>query len=199
MAPVDRRDPRSVPGASPGYDNARDLDLLRRIIARDRDALEELYTHYHRRLARFLTRLTSRYDVAEEVINDTLWVVWQRAGEFRGASAVSTWILGIAYRRTLTALRHVPVTLDPAEAERILDHGRHTDPADTAEQRDLLDRAMATLPLEQRMVLELTYYLGHSCQEIAEITDCPVNTVKTRMFHARRKLRQLLPALSGQE
>ena len=56
---------------------------------------------------------------------------------------------------------------------------------------------MATLPLEQRLVLELTYFLGHSCEEIAAITDAPVNTVKTRMFHARRKLRELLPSLSG--
>jgi len=199
VAPVDRRDPESLPGTTPGYDNARDLELLRRIIARDQDALEELYKNYHRRLARFLTRLTSRYDVAEEVINDTLLVVWQRAGDFRGASAVSTWILGIAYRRTLTALRHLPLTLDPAEAARILDRSRQTHPADTEEQRELLDSALATLPLEQRMALELTYYLGHSCEEIAEIADCPVNTVKTRMFHARRKLRHLLPVLSGQD
>ncbi|HSE13344.1 MAG TPA: RNA polymerase sigma factor, partial [Rudaea sp.] len=66
-------------------------------------------------------------------------------------------------------------------------------------RKDLLDRALATLPPEQRLVVELTYCLGHSCEEIATITDCPVNTVKTRMFHARRKLRELLPGLSGQE
>jgi len=72
------------------------------------------------------------------------------------------------------------------------------DPATDVEHRQLLDRALAMLPLEQRMVLELTYYLGHSCEEIAEITECPVNTVKTRMFHARRKLRELLPRLSGE-
>ncbi|HSB22425.1 MAG TPA: RNA polymerase sigma factor, partial [Burkholderiaceae bacterium] len=73
------------------------------------------------------------------------------------------------------------------------------DPANEAERKDLLDRALATLPPEQRLVVELTYFLGHSCEEIATITDCPVNTVKTRMFHARRKLRELLPGLSGQE
>jgi RNA polymerase sigma-70 factor (ECF subfamily) len=52
------------------------------------------------------------------------------------------------------------------------------------------------VPPEQRMVLELTYYLGYSCAEIATIMECPVNTVKTRMFHARRKLRDLLPQLA---
>jgi RNA polymerase sigma-70 factor (ECF subfamily) len=56
----------------------------------------------------------------------------------------------------------------------------------------MLDFALAKLPIEQRMVLEFTYYLDHSCEEVAEIMDCPVNTVKTRMFNARRKLRAIL-------
>lgn len=195
MDPADRSDRGPGTGGATGFDDTRDLALLQRIAARDRGALEELYTQYHRRLARFLTRFTSRYDLAEEVINDTLWLVWQRAHEFRGASRVSTWITGIAYRRALTTLRHVSVRPDALSVYATSDPG---DPATEAEQRDLLDRALATLPLEQRMVLELTYYLGHSCEEIAAITECPVNTVKTRMFHARRKLRQLLPALSGE-
>ena len=75
--------------------------------------------------------------------------------------------------------------------------GTASDPQDTVEQRQLLDRALASLPLEQRLALELTCYLGHSCEEVAAITDCPVNTVKTRVFHARRKLQQLLPSLAG--
>jgi RNA polymerase sigma-70 factor (ECF subfamily) len=80
-----------------------------------------------------------------------------------------------------------------------LDEREETDdPVAEIEQRDLLDHALAVLPPEQRLVLELTYFLGHSCEEVAAITACPVNTVKTRMFHARRKLRELLPQLSGQ-
>ncbi|MDE2367909.1 MAG: sigma-70 family RNA polymerase sigma factor [Burkholderiales bacterium] len=174
-------------------DDARDLDLVQRIAARERLALEELYHHYHRRLARFLTRVTFRYELAEEIINDTLWIVWQRAGDFRGASRVSTWIVGIAYRRALATMRHASVrpslagTYDPEDSD---------DPVAGIELRDLLDQALATLPPEQRLVLELTHYLGHSCEEIADIVACPVNTVKTRMFHARRKLRDLLPKLS---
>ena len=63
---------------------AREVDLIARIAEGDRKAFEELYNLYHRRMARFLTRLTRRYDVAEEVINDTFWVVWNKAGDFRG-------------------------------------------------------------------------------------------------------------------
>src|SRR5882757_2733361 len=86
-----------------------DQQLLARVAAQDREAFRELYISYHRRLSRFLMRLTNRYEIAEEIINDTLWIVWRQAGSFRYESRVSTWILGIAYRRTLKALRH----LDP--------------------------------------------------------------------------------------
>ena len=70
-------------------------------------AFQELYFIYHRRLARFLTRFVHRYDIAEEVINDTMWVVWSKACDFRDASRVSTWIMGIAYRRALKTLQRV--------------------------------------------------------------------------------------------
>src|SRR4029077_21080493 len=84
---------------------ARESDLIARVAQGDRRAFEELYNLYHRRMARFLTRLTHRYDVAEEIINDTFWVVWRKAGEFRGDSQPSTWILGIAYRKARNAFR----------------------------------------------------------------------------------------------
>src|ERR1043165_3615678 len=79
--------------------NARELELLRQVATGDRVAFKELYLIYHRRLARFLMRMTSRHDLIEEVINDTLWTVWLKAGDFRGDSLVSTWIVGITYRR----------------------------------------------------------------------------------------------------
>jgi RNA polymerase sigma-70 factor (ECF subfamily) len=65
------------------------------------------------------------------------------------------------------------------------------------ELSEWLGVALARLPLEQQMVLELAYHLGHSCEEIALIMHCPVNTVKTRMFHARRKLKTILVKLAG--
>jgi len=174
----------------------REIQLLRRVADGDRAAFQSLYLTYHRRLARFLMRLTRHYDVAEEIINDTLWIVWCKAGQFRAESQVSTWIMGIAYRRALKALRQrqaVDHLSDP-----LLDDLRDTgeEPQHTEELHEWLDQALEYLPPEQRLVLELTYYLGHSCAEIAVITDCPVNTVKTRMFHARRKLRELLPQLA---
>jgi RNA polymerase sigma-70 factor (ECF subfamily) len=180
---------------SPGPDqNKLELALLARIAARDSQAMHELYHLYHRRLARFLMRLTSRYDLAEEVINDTFWVIWQHAADFRGASQLSTWIFGIAYRRALKTLKRVrPEQLAQGDESP----EQFEEPWQDAELREWLDVGLAKLPHEQRMVLELAYHVGHSCEEIAEIMQCPVNTVKTRMFHARRKLKGLLTALAG--
>jgi RNA polymerase sigma-70 factor (ECF subfamily) len=174
--------------------NKLELALLTRIAARDAQAMHELYHLYHRRLARFLMRLTSRYDLAEEIINDTFWVVWQHAADFRGASQLSTWIFGIAYRRALKTLKRVRPDL-MAEADEAPEQVE--EPWQQAELREWLGMALAKLPHEQRMVLELAYNVGHSCEEIATIMECPVNTVKTRMFHARRKLKGLLTSLAG--
>jgi RNA polymerase sigma-70 factor, ECF subfamily len=173
----------------------RDSALLVAIAAGDRRALEELYLSFHRRLARFLSRFTSRYENVEEIINDTFMVVWQSAKDFRNASQVSTWIIGIAYRTALKSFRRQK---NHAAAQSLEDYPEQTvDPTFDAELNDWLNHGLNRLPMEQRLTLELAYHMGHSLEEIAAITDCPVGTVKARMFHAREKLRQYLPALSG--
>ena len=175
---------------------AREVDLMARIADGDRKAFEELYNLYHRRMARFLTRLTHRYDVAEEVINDTFWVVWRKARDFRGDSQPSTWILGIAYRKARNALRSsARFGRQNLEAESLA--LTSDEPFRTEELRDWLEQALEQLPVEQRLGVELCYELGYSCEEIATIMGCPVNTVKTRLFHARAKLQKLLPQLAG--
>jgi RNA polymerase sigma-70 factor (ECF subfamily) len=172
-----------------------DNELLVAVAAGDRRALEELYLGYHRRLARFLSRFTPRYENVEEIINDTFMVVWQSAKDFRYASQVSTWIIGIAYRTALKSLRRQK---NHAAARSLDDYPEQTtDPTLEAEVRDWLKQGLDQLPVEQRLTLELAYHMGHSLEEIAAITECPVGTVKARMFHAREKLRQYLPTLSG--
>jgi RNA polymerase sigma-70 factor, ECF subfamily len=174
-----------------------DRALLERVVARDRDAFRELYVAYHRRLARFLMRLTRRYEVAEEIINDTFWIVWRKAAQFRGESLVSTWIMGIAYRRGLKALRGTAARLAEGtdlETEQLA----APDDLAAAELSEWILLAMSQLPTEQRVTLEFAYGYGHTCEEIAQIMDCPANTVKTRLFHGREKLRRLLPGLAGQ-
>ncbi len=191
---------RSPTSAPPSHQQQQrdesDRLLLDRVVAGDRDAFRDLYIVYHRRLARFLTRLTHRYELAEEIINDTMWVVWRRAGKFRGDSRVSTWIIGIAYRRALKSLK--------SRGQRVIDSMPiesavlvAPDELGEAETSEWILLGMQQLPVEQRLALEFAYGHGHSCEEIAAIMNCPVNTVKTRLFHARVKLRALLPGLAG--
>jgi RNA polymerase sigma-70 factor, ECF subfamily len=172
-----------------------DSELLAAIATGDRRGLEELYLAYHRRLARFLTRFTSRYENVEEIINDTFMVVWRSAGDFRSASQVSTWIFGIAYRTALKSIRRQK----HHTAARSLDEypEQSTDPVLDAEVHDWLSHGLRQLPAEQRLTLELAYNMGHSLEEIAAITNAPIGTVKARMFHARQKLRHSLPGLGG--
>src|ERR1700688_4513922 len=144
-----------------------DNDLLIAVASGNREALEELSLGYHRRLARFLSRFTPRYENVEEIINDTFMVVWQSAKDFRYASQVSTWIIGIAYRTALKSLRRQK---NHMAARSLDDYPEQTiDPTSEAEMQDWLTRGLNQLPIEQRLTLELAYHMGHSLEEIAAI------------------------------
>jgi RNA polymerase sigma-70 factor (ECF subfamily) len=179
--------------------DAADRALLQRMAAGDREALAALYRGYHGRLSRFLSRLTRRPDVIEEVVNDCFWIAWQHAGEFRGDARVSTWLMGIAYRCGLKALRRQGgELLEELTDETVLpDPEGAMDPGEDRELRDLLGKALQHLSADQRVVVELVYGIGHSLNEVAAIIQCPVGTVKARLFHARVKLLNVMPALSG--
>lgn len=170
--------------------DSKDLALLELIAAEDRDALTDLYARYHPRLFKFVFRLTRSHTAAEELVNDIMLAIWRGAGNFRGDSKPSTWIFGIAYRQALKRLSRKSLSISEGFEVDRLPH------ADTGsfEREDWVRRGLATLPPTQRLAVELVFYLGLSYDEVAAVTDCPVNTVKTRMFHARRKLRQELQA-----
>ena len=172
---------------------AQDAELLRRIARRDRQAFTALYRRYRPRLHGYLRRLLADGQIAEEVFDDVMFVVWKDARRFAGKSAPSSWIFGIAYRRAMSALR------SEARHNTRIDRSVGTDEVSVAhpKDRDLIEAALKQLSPEHRQVVELTYFFGCSYQEIADIAGCPVNTVKTRMFHARKRLKYLLPVLAG--
>ena len=172
-------------------DDAGDRDLLRRISCADRGAFEQLYFEYHNRLVKFLFRVIRRHDL-EEVINDTFLIVWRHAGECRGASRVSTWIFGIAYHRALKTIRMSSLRARGAAPEVWEGEAVVEEPVGETEDGRLLELGISRLPPEQRLVLALAYCMAHSCEEIAAIVACSVNTVKSRMDLARRKLRAII-------
>lgn len=177
---------------------AEDGELINACCAGNTSAFEILYLRYHPRVYRFVFRMLDDHEMAEEVVADTLYAVWKSASAFKARSAVSSWILGIAYRTALKALerngRFFRGREDAEVLDTIADESPHLNPELTASQfadTNLVIGALSKLSPEHQAVVQLTA-TGHSCAEIATIVDCPVNTVKTRMFHARKQLQRLL-------
>ena len=168
-----------------------DEAILAAVAKGDISAFEQLHRKYFPKLMHFARRITGNSEIAEEVANDVLMTIWRTADRFEGRSKPSTWIFGIAYRVAMK--QRTKNTRHAGNVE--LDEGLVADRADTEQDvirgRDLTN-ALAQLKPDLRAVVELTYYNGYLYTEIAEILDCPVGTVKTRMMTARRRLREIL-------
>ncbi|MBF6024165.1 RNA polymerase sigma factor [Lysobacter niastensis] len=176
--------------------------LIDGVAAERMEAFETLYRLYHPRLTRFLRGMTRRPSLVEEILNDTMMVVWRKAHTYQPDARVSTWIFGIAYRQALKALRRQDdIAVSVAPLQDGLADPMQVGPDMEVQRLELharIDQAMNALSAEQRAVIELTYYLGYSCRDVAQVMDCPVDTVKTRMFYARRKMKTVL-GLSREE
>jgi RNA polymerase sigma factor (sigma-70 family) len=171
-------------------DHLADRDLIRRVAEGDRQAFETLYVRYAPRVFRYLSSHVRQREIVEEALDDVMMVVWETAARYNGTSQLSTWILGIAHFKALKA-RARAGTLDDEFKES--EHGgiETRGPEDVVASRELTDKileALEGLSAEQRAVVELAFYHDRSYAEIAQILNCPVNTVKTRMFHARQRL-----------
>jgi RNA polymerase sigma factor (sigma-70 family) len=174
-------------------DAADDIALIGQVAGGDMRAFETLFRRYYPRLRRFLEQMTRRPQMVDEILNDTMLVVWRRAGTFNLRSKLSTWVIGIALRRSLKALDNADdaIDFDPDAAASPAEYG----PEERflhQELRARLGRALMSLSPDHRAVVELAYYEGCTYREIAEIVGCPIDTVKTRMFHARRHLKSLV-------
>lgn len=185
---ADKQRDQAVPTES-----SEELRLLARVEEGDERAFEELYRSFYARLARFVLNLTRRPQLVEEVLNDTMIVVWEKPASFRGASKLSTWIFGIAYRKAMKALRRCDEAVeyrpvDDPDEEAVSPH----DLIWQKQRQRIVLEVMQQLSTDHRAVVDLTYFHEMSYREIAEVMGCPVDTVKTRMFHARRRLKRLM-------
>lgn len=179
---------------------------MKRIAARDRGAFETLYYRYAGRLGTYVKRLVKRPELVGEVMNDVMLAVWQGAEQFDTGRPLVPWLYGITRLKALKSLERerrktggrVLYHVDEEGLEDAAGASESLDLEREVWRRDLkavFSRALATLSPEQRAVVELTFYAGLGYQEIAQVMDCPVNTVKTRMFHARRRLSEALRRL----
>ena len=173
---------------------ASDEILIGRIAGGDRLAMHALYARHHVKVFRFVLRLVRNEASAQDLISEVFLDVWRQADRFEGRSAVSTWILAIARFKALSSVRRrKEAELDEEQAEAIEDGA---DTPDIALQKkdtgEVLRRCLAKLSPDHREIIDLVYYHEKSVEEVAEIVAIPENTVKTRMFYARKKLAELL-------
>lgn len=178
----------------------QERNLIAEIAAGNEVAFEQLYHRYYKRLYQFVFHITKRQNGIEEVINDVMYVVWEKTSTYDQVCRPSTWILGIAYLKGLKSIEQSLTREDRLvefcdELDYFPDNSAHW--VSQLELSNWLEVALSKLSVEQRAVVEMTYYQGLHYNEIAEIMQCPENTVKTRMFYARKILARLLPELNG--
>ena len=165
-------------------------------IANDRDevAMETLYRHYQDRLVPFLYRLTHDRALIEETYNEVMLKVWRKAHQYKGQSMVSSWIFSIGYRTCLRMIKKAQRG-EFASSDSLAFDAAHE--GDNPLRERMVHQALGQLSPDHRMVLELAYFQGLATQEIAQIVGRPVNTVKTRLHHARNKMRDILGDAHG--
>jgi RNA polymerase sigma-70 factor, ECF subfamily len=184
--------PRAPASPSQGADAA----LLARIAEGDRLAMRALFARHQVRVYRFVLRAVHDRELAEDLLSEVFLDVWRNAFQFAQRSAASTWLLSIARHKALSALRRrKDVALDDAVAAAIPDE---RDDPETAvaksEQGAILRDCIERLSTDHREIVDLVYYQGMGVDAAAEIVGIPPNTVKTRMFHARKQLALMLEA-----
>jgi RNA polymerase sigma-70 factor (ECF subfamily) len=167
--------------------------LIGRIALGDRLAMQVLFARHHVRIYRFVLRLVRDEMAAEDVISEVFLDVWHQANRFEGRSAVSTWLIAIARFKALSMLRKRRESeLDAETAESIEEPS--DDPEVAIEKLDKgakLRQCLTALSADHREIIDLVYYHEKSVEEVAKIVGIPENTVKTRMFYARKKLGEL--------
>jgi len=190
----------------------REAELIAGVEVGDENAFAELYERYHQRLLSFFVRKTRDHDAAEELIQDTMMLVWAKAGQFNGTSRASTWIFGIGYRKLLEWNRAKnrqqavfesgnredgePVQETTSRPEHAVEHAVGQDSLVSQVQS-----ALGDLSDEHRDVVTMTFQEGMSYGEIADTLGIQPGTVKSRMYYAKRQLKHCLDqrGLKGDE
>lgn len=178
------------------WQDVSDPDLLAAVAGSDAAAFERLYQLYEKRVYQYVRTLIYDPALAEEVVVDTMMAVWRGAGGFSRSSRVSTWIFGIARHKALDSLRrtgrhHNDVALDEAIE---LPHAQES-PAESVDRKQvtsLTQQALKTLSREHQEVLRLVFYEELPYEEIAVLLSIPTNTVKTRVYYAKQRLKHQL-------
>ncbi len=173
-----------------------DSDLFARVAKGDSLALKALYGRHHVKVFRFAMRILKSEAAAEDVVSEVFLDVWRQTASFEGRAEASTFLLAVARNKAYSLLRkRRDDQLDDEQAGEIEDT---SDTPETSLQKkskgEVLRACLQKLSPEHREVMDLVYYHDRSVEEVAGIVGIPEGTVKTRMFHARKRLADLAKA-----
>jgi RNA polymerase sigma-70 factor, ECF subfamily len=177
-----------------GRESSENL-LLARVAKRDRQALAEIYARFQRPLFSYLFHLLGQKEVAEDVLQEVILIVWQKAHTFQGTAQAARWIFGIAHHQAFKALRRdASATFIELEAALDLPDEALDPETDLLRQttHEEIAKALTCLTPEHREVLELAFFQDFACKEISAIAGIPLGTVKSRLSYARRALKAAL-------
>ena len=188
--------PARKQAAAQDTQDTSDETLVAQIAQRDKRALQTLYSRHHVRIFRFALRFLNDEAAAEDTVSEVFIDVWRQAERFEGRSQVTTWLLAIARNKALSLLRRrSSEELDDEVAEFIEDPSDNPEAAMLKSQRaSVLQDCLTQLSPAHREIVDLVYYHEKSVEEVAQIIAVPANTVKTRMFYARKRIGELMAA-----
>lgn len=166
---------------------AHERDLLARVARKDEASFQRLYEEFAKRVFRYALTLLRDQHLAEEVVQETMITVWSKAGTYSGRARVSTWIFGIARHKAYDILRSEKKGARATGVTAVMD-----DPAPAVERQAHVQAAIDSLPPDQREIIFLTFYENLPYKTIAHLLEIPEGTVKSRMYHAKKKLAEAL-------
>jgi RNA polymerase sigma factor (sigma-70 family) len=182
-----------------------DADLVRRVRAGDRGAVDDLYDRFRRPAFALARRVLADDTLAEDVVQDVFLTVWRDPHAYDGArGSFSSWLMAMVHHKAVDAVRREEShrrRRARAEDDLVLSAPTSArDVEDEAWTRVVSDRvrvALGALPDAQRQPLTLAYYGGYTQREVAALTRAPLGTVKTRMLTGMRRLREELGTAGG--
>ncbi|MCC6457821.1 MAG: sigma-70 family RNA polymerase sigma factor [Caldilineaceae bacterium] len=181
----------------PNFSQQSDEVLLQLVAQRNLAAYELLYRRHAQVMFNLIARIVHDPAAAEDLLQDVFWQIWENAHQYRGSGAALAWMMRVARNRSLDQLRRQgarppTVSADAEEVENIADGTTIEETVEMQMRRAQVQRALDSIPEDQRRCLELAYFEGLSQREIAEQTNLAVGTIKSRIRIGLEKVERLL-------
>jgi len=175
-------------------------EQLTAIAAGDEKAMREFFNQYANNVYHYVMSRCSDTTLASDIVNQVMLEVWRHADSFQQRSKITTWLIGIARHKLIDYYRREQRHGHDELDEKTVDSAPVSEQIVTAAQNaNWVKHCIENLARNQREIIQLVFYADMAYPEIAEIIECPVGTVKSRMYHAREALRRCLDKLTGGE